>query len=156
MLRLRPMTEADFTAWRSGAVEAYAQERARNLDSPLEAERAVAERQIAELLKDGVRTEGHHLWQVVLDTGAAAEVVGLLWVAIDAARRRAFIYSIEIAPAHRGRGYGRQTLELLEAELRPRGVERIGLNVFAENQVAMRLYLRQGYRVTNSSMVKRL
>jgi ribosomal protein S18 acetylase RimI-like enzyme len=45
----------------------------------------------------------------------------------------------------RGRGYGTAALAALEETLRPRGVTRIGLNVFGKNTGAQRLYARVGY-----------
>jgi RimJ/RimL family protein N-acetyltransferase len=40
--------------------------------------------------------------------------------------------------------------------LAPLGIERIDLNVFAPNQIARRLYEKQGYRVTNYQMQKEI
>ncbi|MBA3945586.1 MAG: GNAT family N-acetyltransferase [Herpetosiphonaceae bacterium] len=148
MVRLRPMTEAEFEGWRPESLEGYAQERARNLGAPLEEQWVEAERQYAELLKDGVYTNGHWLWMVTLDTG---EVVGNLWVRIAGDGTSAFIFGIDIDEAQRGKGYGKQTLDALEAELKSLGVTRIGLNVFSDNVVATHLYQKQGYRTTNSN-----
>ncbi len=153
MVQLRPMTEAEFEAWRTESLEGYAQERARNLDAPVEEQRVEAERQYAELLKDGLNTEGHRLWMVTLETG---DVVGGLWVHLSGDGKRAFIFSIDIDEAQRGKGYGKQTLDALETELKPMGVKRIGLNVFSDNVVANRLYQKQGYRVTNCNMMKEI
>ncbi len=153
MLALRPMTEDEFARFRPELLEGYAAERARNLGTTLEVERAVAERQTAELLPDGVRTKNHHLWIVTDDAG---ERVGVLWALVDPEQRRAFIYDIAIDEPHRGKGYGRRALELLEEFVRPLGVTRISLNVFADNDVAIGLYQKQGYRPTNFNMTKRL
>ena len=153
MPALRPMTEDEFARFRPELLEGYAAERARNLGTTLEVERAVAERQTAELLPDGVRTKNHHLWIVTDDAG---ERVGVLWALVDPAQRRAFIYDIEIDEPHRGKGYGRRALERLEEFVKPLGVTRIGLNVFADNDVAIGLYQKQGYRPTNFNMTKRL
>ena len=153
MIALRPMTEFEFEQYRSAALGEYARERARNFGTPLEQERAVAERQYAELLKDGVHTKGHRLWTVMQDTG---EAVGSLWVYVDEDQKRAFIYYIVISPEHRGKGYGKRTLEVLEEELKSMGVNWIGLNVFADNSVAIGLYQKQGYRTTNFNMQQRL
>ena len=151
MLTLRPMTEAEFERYYATGVDDYAQERARNLHTSLEQERVEAARQYAELLEDGLQTPDQHLWSVTLDTG---EAVGMLWVSINPERRSAFIFDIAVDPAHRGKGYGRQTLTLLEDELRPMGITRIGLNVFSDNDTAINLYRSQGYSVTNFNMQK--
>ncbi len=44
----------------------------------------------------------------------------------------------------------------LEARMRPLGVRRIALNVFADNAVAMYLYRQTGYRTVATSMQKDL
>ncbi|HUS15500.1 MAG TPA: GNAT family N-acetyltransferase [Chloroflexia bacterium] len=153
MLALRPMSQDEFAAFYAFGVEDYAQERSRNFDTPLEDERAESARQFADLLKDGLQTAGQHLWKVVDDRG---EAVGSLWVAVQAEQQRAFIFDIVMDEDQRGKGYGGQTLQLLEEELRPLGIQRIGLNVFADNPRAMHLYEKQGYRFTNHNMTKQI
>lgn len=152
MVRLRPMTEAEFPAFRALGVEDYAQQRAAALDSPIETQREAAERDFAELLPQGVQTPKQRLWCVEGDSGA---VVGHLWIEVNDERRRAFIYYIIMAPEYRGRGYGRQTLELLEAELRPQGITHIALNVFSPNP-AIHLYEKVGYQTVSRTMLKAL
>ena len=151
MLSLRPMTEDEFARFRPELVEGYAVERARNLGSSLAVEREVAERQTAQLLPDGVRTKHHHVWIITDEAGGR---VGVLWAFVDPDQRRAFIYDIAIDEAQRGKGYGRRALELLEEFVRPLGVTRISLNVFADNDIAIGLYQKQGYRTTNLNMTK--
>jgi ribosomal protein S18 acetylase RimI-like enzyme len=133
--------------------EDYAHERARNFATPVEEERAVAARQRAQLVPDELRTRGQRFWTVVAEDGAP---VGVLWVAVEQEKRQAFIYDIEIEGEWRGRGYGRQTLDALESELRPLGVRSIGLNVFGDNAVAMDLYRKVGYRTVATTMRKEL
>ncbi len=55
---------------------------------------------------------------------------------------------VEVSPAHRGRGHGRTLMLLAERECLAAGVRNLGLNVFADNAVAVRLYGSLGYRVT--------
>lgn len=151
MLRLRAMTESEFEHFRDRNLEGYAQDRARNFGASVERERAAATRQYAELLKDGVHSAGHYFWVVLAEAG---EEIGQLWAYRGEGEERAFLYYIEVLPPYRGRGYGAGALELLEEELRQRGVRRIALNVFADNAPAQRLYARQGYQVTNCQMQK--
>jgi ribosomal protein S18 acetylase RimI-like enzyme len=147
------MTESEFPAFQEGEVGAYAQEQARNLRTTLEDELAQAREWIGNVLPDGIRTSGHHFWVLVDDQDA---VLGHVWADVNAAQHFAWILSVEIGAAYRGQGYGRRMLELLEDELRPLGVQRIGLNVFADNTVAQHLYERLGYRVTNFNLQKTL
>jgi ribosomal protein S18 acetylase RimI-like enzyme len=153
MIALRPMKDEDLERFLVVSKDEYARDRARALDTSLDDERATAERQFAELLKDGIHTADHRLWLVTLDGNTP---VGHLWVHVDPQSRRAFIYQIRIEEEHRGKGYGKRTLELLEEELIPLGVTRISLNVFAPNHVARALYEKQGYRTTSQHMQKSL
>lgn len=142
MLALRPMTDEEYTQFMAFLEEDYPRDRSRNLGTPLEEERAASHKQINDLLPQGVQTPGHFFWMVVDEGGGA---VGRLWVAVDAAKGQAFIYDIAIDAARRGNGYGRQTLELLDTEVRRLGLRRIALNVFGDNSVAQHLYRTAGY-----------
>jgi len=61
--------------------------------------------------------------------------------------RRARLYSFCVHPEARGSGLGRHLLETLEAAARARGSERLGLEVRADNRVALGLYRRMGFRL---------
>ena len=89
--------------------------------------------------------------------------VGWIWVTLpeaagstDAGSRRAWIHNIEVHPAHRGRGYARRMIQLIEAELAQIGVPELGLNVFGTNTVAIGLYESLGFEVTAQQMAKRI
>jgi ribosomal protein S18 acetylase RimI-like enzyme len=152
-VQLQPMTEAEFETFRDWAIEEYAQETARNLDAPLDRQRRASAREINGLLTDGVHTPGQRLWTIRTADGT---FVGNLWVRAEAGRIGAFIYYILLDPAQRGKGYGGQALTALEAALRPLAIERIGLNVFADNAIAERLYAKMGYQITSQEMRKAL
>ena len=143
MVTLRPMSDVEFDEYLRALRVSYAQERAESANTSLEEEQAESDRQINQLLPDGLRSPGHFFWNVVDDAGGNA--VGTLWVFEDAAKHRAFIYGIEMSADQRGKGYGTAALAALEETLRPRGVTRIALNVFGKNTGAQRLYARVGY-----------
>jgi ribosomal protein S18 acetylase RimI-like enzyme len=149
----RPMTEPEYAALRAWLDEDYAQDVARAMDIPIEEARVAASKQAADLLKDGLATEGHYLWKIVAEQDAA---VGDLWVFVDPRRRRAFIYFIGIDEAHRGKGYGKAAMLALEPEARSKGADHIDLNVFGDNATAIRLYEGLGYRPTAIGMRKGL
>ena len=153
MITLRPMTPEEFTTFRAAGLENYAHERARNLNHTIEEERAEATRQYDQLLPAGVDSPDQRLWSVLDETGAG---VGSLWVALKDGATQAFIHYIVINEDQRGQGYGKGALDALDVTLKPLGVTHIGLNVFADNPVAQRLYARQGYTITNYSMQKQI
>ena len=147
------MTDDEYATFSATMWEDYAQTRARNSGAPIEEERATSAQQRDQLLPNGLHTPDQLFWQVVTPDGAS---VGVLWVHVEPAKRQAFIYQIEMAPDQRGKGYGQATLEALEATLKPLGIANIGLNVFGDNTVAMRLYTKLGYQVVATNMRKPL
>lgn len=71
-----------------------------------------------------------------------------------AVRLSAWIYYIEIVPAHRGSGAGRALLRAVEFQLRQGGFDLVGLNVSVDNVVARNLYESSGYEVSSLAMRK--
>ena len=153
-LRVRPMTDAEFAAFRTRAITGYA---AAHVDagnwSPERAEE-LALKETDELLPQGPRTPG--MLMLVAETEEDG-TVGLVWIALERdGEEGAWIYDIEIVPELRGRGYGRTLLYAAEREARQRGIKSLGLNVFGGNVIAQRLYESAGYQVTSTHMRKRL
>ncbi len=153
VVTLRPMTEAEYASMRAAIEEDYAQDVSHATDMPIEQARTAAAKQFADLLKDGIATEGQYLWKIVADQDGA---VGDLWVAVDPARRRAFIYFIGTDEQQRGKGYGKAAMLALEAAVKPKGADHIDLNVFGDNTTAIRLYEGLGSRPTAMNMRKEL
>lgn len=60
---------------------------------------------------------------------------------------RARLYSFCVHPEARGSGLGRRLLEALETEALARDAEVLGLEVRADNRVALGLYRRMGFRL---------
>ncbi|QUW90250.1 GNAT family N-acetyltransferase [Streptomyces sp. V17-9] len=147
--RARPMTPEDFAAWQAYEAENYARtwmERG----VPEAAARAKARRDHEVLLPRGPETE-NMLFSVLEHEG---ERVGILWLALR--EDRAFVFDVEAESAHRGRGHGRTLMLLAEAQAIAAGRPLIGLNVFAGNTPAERLYESLGYRTTRYSYGKPL
>ncbi|WP_297624823.1 GNAT family N-acetyltransferase [Nocardioides sp.] len=155
-VRLRPMTQEEYAAYRAGAEREYAEDMAASgqLDLAAAVERSAA--QYAELLPDGLDSPGMHLWTA--ETGDPAEPVGLGW--IELRRRRAgvsaWIYDIHVDAARRGEGLGRGIMEALHDAARGLGATSVALNVFGHNATAIHLYESLGYAVTAQQMKRDL
>ncbi|MEV1024685.1 GNAT family N-acetyltransferase [Streptomyces sp. NPDC050264] len=145
----RRMTEDEFGPWLALAKERYARTVVERGATEEEA-RAKAEHDHAALLPEGVATPDV-LVSVVEHDG---ETVGTLWLAQRA--DGAYVYDVEVAPDHRGRGHGRALMLLAEADSIAAGATRIGLNVFAGNAPALRLYEALGYEPTQHHLYKQL
>ena len=59
--------------------------------------------------------------------------------------RRGYIYHMAVAEAHRGQGVGTALVKTLKAELKARGVSKIGLTVSRKNADAIRFYEKNGF-----------
>jgi ribosomal protein S18 acetylase RimI-like enzyme len=153
MITLRPMTSAEFEAFKSKLIPEYARDIARNHDMSPDDATAFATRQIEGMLSAGLDTPRQRLYVIEHSTEGA---IGSLWVDVDESKRRAFIAEIVIDESFRGRGHGRAALEALERIVQPLGIRQIELHVFGDNAPAIALYRRLGYRVTGLNMQKSL
>ncbi len=147
--RARPMTGDEYTAWLAHESEQYARTWLDRGLSPAEA-RAKSARDHETLLPQGLDTE-NMLISVLEHEGTP---VGTLWLALQ--EDRAYVFDVEADAAHRGRGHGRTLLLLAEAQAVAAGRPLIGLNVFAGNTPAERLYESLGYRTVRYSYYKPL
>lgn len=76
-----------------------------------------------------------------------AELLGFSiagWTA-EQGESAAYIQTIEVHPARRGRGIGAELLSRIEGSARAAGAQRIGLHVDVENAAAIHLYENSGY-----------
>lgn len=147
--RGRPMTEAEYGPWREESEEGYTTSWVARGVPEAEA-RAKSRKDFATLLPDGLATEGARV-SVLEHEGVP---VGTLWLASrDGA---AFVYDVEADARYRGRGHGRALMLLAEAQAIEAGRTEIGLNVFAGNTPAERLYESLGYETTSYHLYKDL
>ncbi len=142
-LDLAPMSDPEYAEYEVHLLTAYAQEM---LDAGAyadwDAALAASARSQDELLPEGLRTPGHHLWTA----RHGDRRIGILWIVVSSAA--AFIYDLEVDEEHRGRGYGRATLDAGALAARRLGAQVLGLNVFGPNERARALYERAGYATT--------
>jgi len=146
------MTRDEFSRYRKLSLESYAQDIARNFRRPIDVVRIEAKEQVRRILRDGLSTPGHFLYNVL--EKKTGETIGLIWFNVDNDKKRAFLYDILIYQSYRGKGYGRRTLELLETKLRDLRVTQFGLHVFAHNRVAIKLYKAHGFYTASFNMQK--
>ncbi len=147
--RGRPMTEAEFVEWEAAGRLSYAESWIERGVPAAEAH-AKADRDHEHLLSRGVASEGMTL-SVLEHEGTR---VGTLWLA--SREGLSFVYDVETAEGHRGRGHGRTLMLLAEAQSIAAGRPAISLNVFAGNTPAERLYESLGYETLTHHLYKDL
>ncbi|WP_405878508.1 GNAT family N-acetyltransferase [Streptomyces sp. NBC_01136] len=145
----RPMTEAEYVPWLAYEREEFARSLIERGVSEAEAYRK-ADLSHARFLPDGPAT-ADTLISVLEHEGT---LVGTLWVGLWP--DMAYVLSVEADREHRGRGHGRTLMLLAEAQAVVGGRDRIGLNVFAGNTPAEKLYESLGYATTMYHFYKNL
>lgn len=101
------------------------------------------------------------LWFVTSSEDERESVkIACLWlgIAIDQVTgiRHPNTFLIYVDPAHRRQGIGRALMQYAEAWAKDRGYTQVGLQVFTDNQPAIDLYQKLGYRATSISMIREL
>ena len=156
MTILLPMRPESFPAYVEASIAAYADD---NVHAGRWAESGALERSradFASLLPQGLATPDNFLFEIF--EREEGPVVGHAWLALERKHSpvTAYVYNIEIGPAHRRKGHAFRALQALEAKAAAAGATSIGLNVFAFNTGAQALYRKLGYAATNFNMRKPL
>ncbi len=138
----RPMSEAEFAGWRTELVRGYAADMANSGTLPDAQAATQAAAQADQLLPDGLRTAN----QSFLCLHANGAAVATNWVCHHRGPGISWVYSVEVSPERRGKGYGRAAMIIGERAALEAGDTHLALNVFGHNDVAIRLYDGMGYR----------
>ncbi|MFD8751077.1 GNAT family N-acetyltransferase [Kitasatospora sp. NPDC059577] len=151
-LTARPMDPAALQDWLDGGTERFARSLVASGLTEDQA-RAKAGGGGRTLLPQGTETPGVVLSSLYGADGGP-DPCGSVWVALHLrdlpdGEPLAWVMVVEVSRAHRGRGHGRTLMLLAERECLAAGVRNLGLNVFADNEVAIRLYDSLGYAVTD-------
>ena len=143
--RLRPLSDDEVPEFIAELREGYVRGLMEDAGlSQNEAEEKAASDHAA-LFPEGKAQPDHRMYIVERDTG---EPMGRLFWATRSAPgsgKRAFLYDVYISEPFRGRGHGREAMDLLEEEVRAAGLPGIDLNVWGRNDLARSLYRKLGY-----------
>jgi ribosomal protein S18 acetylase RimI-like enzyme len=154
MIQLREMIEAELLEYKTFLIEDCAKDVSRNYHIPFEEARSITARQINETLHQGLSTPNQFLYTIRLIEDASDVRIGYLWIDVNEAKKHCVLSDIFLEADFRGRGWGKKALQLLEARLAERDIEKVTLHVFADNPVARGLYEKMGYEVTGVNMQK--
>ena len=148
------MTEDEFSVWCKKSIENYRDENIKNGLTFDEAQKK-SDDDFSRLLPMGEKSADQYLFTIKENN---SKWIGTLWFGVRGAadNRKAFIYDIVLNDDTRGKGYGKQAMNLLEIEVKKIGLRHIGLHVFGHNQIARNLYEKMGYVTTNVNMEKTL
>ncbi|GAA0687386.1 GNAT family N-acetyltransferase [Kitasatospora atroaurantiaca] len=156
-LTVRQIGAADYEDWLEAAKAGYLHDLCASGLTEAQA-RAKSDADHVHVLPQGHATPGVALRRI---HDAQGTPLGSLWVALQqsvlpSGAPLAWVMTVEVAPAQRGRGIGRALMLLAERECLVAGVQDLGLNVFSSNTIAIRLYESLGYGVTQRVLGKSL
>ena len=155
-LRLRPLRDNELDTYAELSRQDYARTLESQAGAPREHALEKARTDLERLWPDGRPGAGQLIFRV--EDEETGQAYGYLWLAEReiSGRRVIWIYDVSIDERFRGRGLGRETMRLAEAEAKVRGLDRIDLNVFGGNDVARGLYRSLGYEELTVWMGKNL
>ncbi|MBO8190752.1 N-acetyltransferase [Streptomyces oryzae] len=151
---VRALTQEEFDAWWEAGAATFIESLADRGFSPEQAAATSAAVRRTQL-PDGAASSGAAL-RVLTCEGTD---VGSIWLGFTELPRTdvdAWVYDINVTPERRGEGHGRSLMLAAERICLDAGVGRLGLNVFAGNTPARRLYTSLGYRQVEAFYFKTL
>jgi len=95
------------------------------------------------------------VWIIRAGSETAGYVVLTLSYSVELGGRYAFIDELFVAREFRGKGVGSSVLQLVAAEARSLGVQALSLEVTRSNDVARRLYRRNGFVARGHELMTR-
>jgi len=156
MLELKKMTDTEYSNYMKSSVDKYAVEKQKGEGLTEENALKLAQDSYIKLLPQGLETPEQFLFSVFdIDSNRP---VGILWMAkkLNGVKPYTFIYDIELNSESRGKGLGKELMQLAESETRRLGCVSIGLHVYGHNAVAVALYEKSGFETTSRMMKKDL
>ncbi|MDQ7094456.1 GNAT family N-acetyltransferase [Desulfosporosinus sp. PR] len=148
------MSKHDFHDYLPNAIAEYANQKVKAGTWREKEALNLSKESFAKLLPNGVNTENHYLFSIIEPINQIK--IGYLWFQCfdSLAAKTAFINDFYIFEEFRGKGYGTQAMEALDAEVRKLQVSKITLHVFSHNKRAIALYQKAGFEDTDLIMAK--
>ena len=139
------MTQAMYNNFIKKAIQQYAEEVAQSKGIDLDKALQLSNKEFNSLLPNGLKSENHYLNTIINDE---KENIGIMWFSTesDYGKNEAFLCDIEINKEYRGKGYGRESMDLLESKVKEFNMHTISLHVFLHNKIACSLYNKIGYK----------
>ena len=155
MIDLVPIGDDDFKEYLKAAVPKYAKEKVESGSWKEEESLELSTREFNRNLPDGIATKGHYIFN--LQDKDTKRQVGMIWVELrnpDNVEGGSWIWDFIVDENERGRGFGKEALISLDRFLGSMGQNKVSLHVFGRNGIAINLYKKSGYSVTDLVMSK--
>ena len=157
MIRLAPMTEAEYDAFYEHVIRDYADGLVQAGNAHPDQAVRLSRQQCAPVLSNGLASPNQFFY-TIRQRDAGATHVGYLWWGVRelAGIPKANLYFVGVFEGYRRRGYATQALRLLEQQVRQAGLDEIRLYVFGHNAGAWHLYQKMGYAPVSLTMAKKV
>ena len=145
MLELKPMNQDQYNNYITYSKNNYAQEIIKSRGIGIEEATQITNKEFDALLSDGLKSKNQYLYTIENDNN---ENIGIIWFSSDSNHgdNELFLCDIEINKEFRGKGYGRESMDLLESKVKEFNMHTISLHVFLHNKIACSLYNKIGYK----------
>lgn len=157
-IRLRPLRDEEFSVFHELLLHEYARGLVDDagMDRTAADEKATAD--LASLFPQTTAEPNHRIY--FLEEEESGRTAGYVFWAErrppGSQETRAYLYELFVDEAFRRKGLGLRALELLEADVRDRGLPGIDLNVWGGNAAARSLYRQAGFAERAVFMTKEL
>ena len=149
MVTLQPISQERYAVWHTQIWELYEAELIQS-GVPEEKAKFEATEGFKHSMPNGILAPDNYVFDVIHESSP----IGVVWLVDQSSEW--FIYDIDLAEDHRGKGLGRKTMHAIEAFVRDKQGRSINLSVFGFNTVARNLYESEGFEVTRLQMKKKL
>lgn len=153
MIELNKMTQNEYHNYIQFAVPDYAEDKIKSGAWKEEKALNLSEQVFISKLPEKQDTINEYLYSIFLEN----RTIGYVWFHFNPEESStAFIYDFLILESYQNKGYGSNTMVLIEDKARLAGAEKIALHVFAHNERAVHVYKSNGFDFTDYSMAKNL
>ena len=145
MLELKPMNQDQYNNYITYSKNNYSQEIIKSRGIGIEEAMQITNKEFDALLSDGLKSKNQYLYTIENENN---ENIGIIWFSSDSNHgdNELFLCDIEINKEFRGKGYGRESMDLLESKVKEFNMHTISLHVFLHNKIAYSLYNKIGYK----------
>jgi len=156
VVNLREMRVDEYPVYCDYFIADYSHEIAKNYGHSMQVATEIAQKDLVKYFPHGLESNEHDLLCIEINLAGKPEVIGYLWHSLNKSDSSTFIYDFYVADEHRGNGYGRQAISVLENQLVSRGINQIKLRVAYNNQRALALYQEAGFIISGYNMAKNI
>lgn len=145
-VKLRRMTGEEYETFCQWSVEQHVKELLEEAHVSQEEAVKAAEKEVAEMLPDGVNTECNYL--MTIEEKDSCETVGFIWTLHEETegKKQSFMCDFVIYESKRRKGYGTAALAAMEKNAAEAGCQESVLFVADNNDAASALYKKCGYQ----------